>query len=167
MKKLKKLISSLLCLMLIVSLVCPMGVHAAGTEGEVPEKSEVSNKSVEIKFMTDGTTVVGKSYVTVAEGEEVTLTAEKLSVLAPEGYELLDKNQSVKVKFDTKEVRVLVSKVEEPAPENKNVPVKFMTDGTTVVDTRYVTCLLYTSLILFLFFQRYFIAGMTAGSVKS
>ena len=103
---------------------------------EVPAPA---NKNVPIKFMTDGTTVVGTREVTVAEGEEVVLNGAALAVLAPEGYELVNKDQSVKVNFNTKEVRVLVSKIEVPAPANKNVPIKFMTDGTTVVGTREVT----------------------------
>ena len=111
-------------------------VRVLVSEIEVPAPA---NKNVPIKFMTDGTTVVGTREVTVAEGEEVVLNGAALAVLAPEGYELVNKDQSVKVNFNTKEVRVLVSKIEVPAPANKNVPIKFMTDGTTVVGTREVT----------------------------
>ena len=103
---------------------------------EVPAPA---NKNVPIKFMTDGTTVVGTREVTVAEGETLTLNAAALAVLAPEGYELQNKDQSVNVTYNTAEVRVLVSEIEVPAPANKNVPIKFMTDGTTVVGTREVT----------------------------
>ena len=98
-----------------------------------------ASKNVPIKFMTDGTTVVGTREVTVAEGETLTLNAAALAVLVPEGYELQNKDQSVNVTYNTAEVRVLVSKIEVPAPANKNVPIKFMTDGTTVVGTREVT----------------------------
>ena len=98
-----------------------------------------ASKNVPIKFMTDGTTVVGTREVTVAEGEILTLNAAALAVLVPEGYELQNKDQSVNVTYNTAEVRVLVSKIEVPAPANKNVPIKFMTDGTTVVGTREVT----------------------------
>ena len=98
-----------------------------------------ANKNVPIKFMTDGTTVVETRYVTVAEGEEVVLNAAALAALVPEGYELQNKDQSVNVTYNTAEVRVLVSEIEVPAPANKNVPIKFMTDGTTVVGTREVT----------------------------
>ena len=98
-----------------------------------------ASKNVPIKFMTDGTTVVGTREVTVVEGETLTLNAAALAVLVPEGYELQNKDQSVNVTYNTAEVRVLVSKIEVPAPANKNVPIKFMTDGTTVVGTREVT----------------------------
>ena len=111
-------------------------VYVLVSKIEVPAPA---NKNVPIKFMTDGTTVVGTCEVTVAEGETLTLNAAALAVLAPEGYELVNKDQSVKVTFNTAEVRVLVSKIEVPAPANKNVPIKFMTDGTTVVGTREVT----------------------------
>ena len=95
-------------------------------------------KNVPLKFV-DGTNVVEQRYVTVTDqGEPVVLSAAALSVLLNnEDYELVDKEQSVTVKFDNAEVRVLVKSV-KPAPVIKNVPIKFM-DGTKVVAERYVT----------------------------
>ncbi len=78
------------------------------------EKPLPEVKEVPVKFMTDGTTVVGTATILVEEGSTVEVDAFKLGVMAPEGYELVDKEQSVKVTFDTKEVRVLVAKIEQP-----------------------------------------------------
>ena len=92
-------------------------------------------KNVPIKFM-DGTKVVAERYVTVTDqGEPVVLRAADLAVLLNnEDYELVDKEQSVTVKFDNAEVRVQVKSVKH-APVIKNVPIKFM-DGTKVVAER-------------------------------
>ena len=92
-----------------------------------------ASKNVPIKFMTDGTTVVGTREVTVAEGEEVVLNGAALAVLAPEGYELLNKDQSVKVTYNTAEVRVLVQSL------TKSVLVNYVTeDGTLVLTSEIV-----------------------------
>ena len=110
-------------------------VYCKKIETEAP-----ANKTIPVKFMTDGTTVVGTKYVTVAEGEEGVLSAAALQVLADSlGLELLDKEQSLTYTYNSSEIRVLVKKSETPAPANKNIPVKFMTDGTTVVGTKFVT----------------------------
>ena len=97
---------------------------------EVPAPA---NKNVPIKFMTDGTTVVGTREVTVAEGEEVVLNGTALAVLAPEGYELQNKDQSVNVTYNTAEVRVLVQSL------TKSVLVNYVTeDGTLVLTSEIV-----------------------------
>jgi len=95
-------------------------------------------KNVPLKFV-DGPKVVEQRYVTVTNpGDPVVLRAADLAVLLNnKDYELVDKEQSVAVKFTDEEVRVLVKSV-KPAPVIKNVPLKFM-DGTKVVAERYVT----------------------------
>ena len=90
-------------------------------------------KNVPIKFM-DGTKVVAERYVTVTDqGEPVVLRAADLAVLLNnKDYELYDKEQSVTVKFDNAEVRVLVKKI--PTPEDKTIIVNYVTeDGKNVL----------------------------------
>ena len=92
-----------------------------------------ASKNVPIKFMTDGATVVGTREVTVAEGETLTLNAAALAALVPEGYELLNKDQSVNVTYNTAEVRVLVQSL------TKSVLVNYVTeDGTLVLTSEIV-----------------------------
>ena len=111
-------------------------VYVLVSKIEVPAPA---NKNVPIKFMTDGTTVVGTCEVTVAEGETLTLNAAALAVLAPEGYELVNKDQSVKVNFNTKEVRVLVSQVvvpTEPTVPEETKPEETKPEETKPVETK-------------------------------
>ena len=90
-------------------------------------------KNVPLKFV-DGTKVVEQRYVTVTDqGEPVVLRAADLAVLLNnEDYELVDKEQSVTVKFDNAEVRVQVKKI--PTPEDKTIIVNYVTeDGKNVL----------------------------------
>ena len=130
MKNYKSILCLLLSLVLIVSVAFPLGASAV----EEPGAGEDGNRGIKLTFFC-GDEQIGEQKMIYVDSQKTELTAEDLAAYIPEGYEL---TQSLVLKPGATELFVPIEKI-QTAPEHKNVPIKFMTDGTTVEETRYVT----------------------------
>ena len=134
MRNYKSILCLLLSLVLIFSVVFPMGAAAV----EEPGAGSSGSKGIKLTYVcNDVEGPINEAMVYVSEDATMVQVAD-LEAGMPEGYQLAQK-EGLALKPGATELLVWVVKTPAPAPANKNVPIKFMTDGATVVGTREVT----------------------------